>query len=74
MPHWSCSGLNYALFEEFVHIDESVTRIIYVWRIIQHKKKSFQNELRLAYQIGRINFVLNYARFEECVHIAESVT
>ena len=34
-PH---SGLNYARIEEFIHIAESVTRIIYAWRIISLKK------------------------------------
>ena len=31
-------GLNYARFKEFIHNAESVTRIIYAWRIIPHKK------------------------------------
>ena len=38
MPNWLCCGLNYALFEEFIHIAESVARIIYAWRIIPHNK------------------------------------
>ena len=28
LPNWPCSGLNYARFEEFIHIAEKVTRII----------------------------------------------
>ena len=32
------SGPNYASFEEFFHIAESVTRSIYAWRIIQLSK------------------------------------
>ena len=38
MPIWLCSGLNYARFEEFIHNAESVTRIIYAWRVIPHNK------------------------------------
>ena len=34
----SCSGLNYARFEEFIHNAESVTRIIYALRIVPDNK------------------------------------
>ena len=30
--------LNYARFEEFIHIADSVTRIIYAWQVIPHNK------------------------------------
>ena len=38
LPNLSCSGLNYARFEEFIHNAESLTRIIYALRIIPHNK------------------------------------
>ena len=38
LSNWPSSGLNYARFEEFIHIAESVTQIIYAWRIIPHNK------------------------------------
>ena len=64
MPNWPCSGLNYARFEEFIHINDSVTRIIYAWRITPYNKM-LQIELRLANQIGLIYFVrLNFSYFD----------
>ena len=38
MPNLACSGLNYARFEESIHNDESVTRIIHALRISPHHK------------------------------------
>ena len=34
MPNWSCSGLSYARFEEFIHIAKIVTRtrLLVSWR------------------------------------------
>ena len=56
MSNCPCSGLNYERFEDFNHIADSVTRIIYALRI-SRTTKSFRNELRQANRIGRINFV-----------------
>ena len=38
LPNLPYSGLNYERFEVFVHNAESVTQIIYAWRIIPHNK------------------------------------
>ena len=38
LPKWPYFGLNYARFEEFIQIAESVSRIIYAWQIIPHNK------------------------------------
>ena len=56
LPNCPCSGLYYERFEDFNHIADSVIRIIYSLRI-SRATKSFQNELRQANRIGRINFV-----------------
>ena len=56
LPISRSSGLYFARFEEFLHIADGVTRIIYAWQIIQHNKM-FQNELRLVNQTGHNNFV-----------------
>ena len=47
----------YARFVEFFATADSVTRIIYAWRIIPHKKL-FQNELRLANRSLIIDWLL----------------
>ena len=38
LPIWLCCGLFYALFENFIHNIESVTRFIYAWQKIPHYK------------------------------------
>ena len=53
---------DYVHFEEFFHIAESVTQIMYAWRFIP-RKKSFQ--FGLVNWIGRINFIrLNISHFD----------
>ena len=41
-------GLFYAQFVQFLHIFESVLRIIYAWPVIAHNEAVFQIELSLA--------------------------
>ena len=38
MTNWSCSGLCYARFEEFIHNVETEMRIVYAWPFSPHNK------------------------------------